>query len=122
MRGLLNIAKYLSAIGVIATAALWLDARFDNQADSNEAMIDSLEIVKRDISYNSIHLSQIDADIQGIQDTLDDFENEHKKQGEQINTIVWGIKNQDHFTPEDFEGIIDEMLKKNNMWTPYVYE
>lgn len=122
MRGLLNIAKYISAIGVIATAALWLDARFDNQVDSYETMIDSLEVVKQDIFYNSVHLSQIDADIQGIQDTLDDFEKQQSKQSEKINTIVWGLKNQDHFTPEDFESIIDEMLKKNNMWTPYVYE
>jgi len=118
MRGLLNIAKYLSAIGVIATAALWLDARFDNQVDSNEAMIDSLEVVKQDIFYNSVHLSQMDADIQGIQDTL-------VRQANKINTIAWGLKNQNRFTPEDrdlFESIIDEMLKKNNMWTPYVYE
>lgn len=115
---IINIAKVISAIAVIGGAALWFDARFDNQADSNEAMIDSLEVVKRDISYNSIHLSQIDADIQGIQDTLDDFEREHKAQGQKINSLVWGVKNIERFTPEDFEDVIDEMLRRNGEVKP----
>jgi len=114
VKQILNIAKYISAVVVIGSAALWLDARFDNQVDSNEAMIDSLEVVKRDISYNSIHLSQIDEDLQGIQDTLEDLEDMQHKQTQHIESLGWAIQNIDNFTPEQLKEILNRELKKTS--------
>jgi len=117
-----NIAKYIGAVATIAAAALWLDARFDAQVENNRAVFDSIAEVKGMVSNNSEQNVELLYDLQRIDKTLVDFEKEHKKQGEQINTLTWGLKNQNHFTPEDFENVLDEMLKKNAMWTPYVIE
>jgi len=113
MKEILTIAKYIVAVSVIGGAALWFNAKFETAVDSSEAVIDSLEVIKRDVYYNSVELSQLNESVQGIQDTLDDFEIEHKKQGQQIKSLVWGLNHIDQFTPEDFEEIMEEMLKKN---------
>ena len=112
MKIILNIAKYIGAIATIAGAALWFDARFDAQVDNNKDVFDSIAEVKMMVLNTNEQNSALLYDVEGMDNTLLEFEREHKRQGEQINTIVWGLKNLDRFTPDDFEDIIDEMLKK----------
>jgi hypothetical protein len=112
MKGLLIIAKYISAVAVIAGAALWFNAKFETAVDTSSAVIDSLEVIKEEILYINAEQAMMSEQIQGVQDTLDDFEAEHKKQSAQIKSLVWGMKNIERFTPEDFEEIMNEMLNK----------
>ena len=110
---ILDIAKVIGAIATIGGAALWFNGKFETAVDTSSAVIDSLEVIKRDVYHINVEQSFMASDIQGIKDTLEDFESEHKQQGDQIRSLAWGLKNIERFTPTDFEEIIDEMLKKN---------
>ena len=112
---LIEIGKVITAIGVIGGSALWFDSKFDNQNDNNDAVLDSIAEVKKLAEFNNIELGFQAEAIQGIQDTLEDFEAEHKKQGAQIKALSWGINHMNQFSPEDFEEIMNEMLKKNEL-------
>ena len=102
-----DIAKVITAVATIGGAALWFDGKFDKQnAD--------LEDIKETVSYINTEQSFMSEDIQGIHDTLDRIEDLQAKQGERQKSIVWILKNQDDFTPEQLRDIMDEMLKKNN--------
>ena len=114
MKILLNIAKYIGAVATIAGAALWFDARFDSNADSNKEIMDTLAVMRQDIQYNSVELSQLNESVWGIKDTLEDIEEKQEAQNEKINSVVWGLKHFNQFTPQQFEDILDEMLKKND--------
>lgn len=109
-----NMGKVAAAVGAIGGSALWMDAKFD--AQNNNA-----EDVKQMIEYVSVEQSMMAEDILNIQDTLDKFEAEHHKQGEEIQSITWILRNQENFTSEQLENIIDEMLQKNTP-RPYAME
>ena len=117
MKIILNIAKYISAVAVIGGAALWFDAKFDNNADSNKAIMDTLAVMRQDIQYNSVELSQLNESVWGIKDTLEDIEDMQGTQNDKIESVVWGLKHINQFTPQQFEDILNEMLKKNEPQT-----
>jgi len=100
MKGILNIGKYIVAVAAIAGAALFFDDFKDTSRERDEQI---LEIVE----YNSTR-------IQDLQDTLGNFEREHREQGKQIKSLAWGLNHIEQFTPEDFEDIMNEMLNKQN--------
>ena len=105
---IISWGKVIAVLAMVVKGALWLDARFDASGEK-------LNEIQQTVDYNSIELSMQSEQIQQIQDTLEDFESEHKKQGAQIKSIVWGINHMDQFSPEDFEEIMDEMLKKKRL-------
>ena len=105
---IISWGKVIAVLAMVVKGALWVDARFD-------ASSDKLDNIQEMLDYNSIELSMQSEQIQQIQDTLEDFEAEHKKQGSQIKSLVWGMNHKDQFSPEDFEEIMDEMLKKNDL-------
>jgi len=106
-----DIAKIITAVATIGGSALWFDSKFDNQTES-------LDDIKQEVMYNNVQIGQLSDDVLRIQDTLEDFESEHFAQGEKINSIVWGLKNITRFTPEDFEEILDEMMREKEFITP----
>ena len=114
-----SFAGLITAVLVISGATKFVDWRATkNQTEVRsqefEQVMDTLSVMQDAIWYNNVQITELDFKVQGIQDTLDDFESEHKQQGEQIKSLTWGVKNIERFTPEDFEDIMDEMLKKNN--------
>jgi len=124
VKKLLKIAKQLKEVSglitsvvIISSAALFFDSRDDKRTERedkrHEEVMDSIAAVKEIATYNNVEIGFLSNQVYGIQDTLDDFEKEHKAQGEQIKSLVWGLKNIDRFTPDDFEEIMNEMLKKN---------
>ena len=79
-------------------------------------MKDKITDVQETVNYISIDQAEAAEEIAKIQDTLVRFEIEHRKQSEDIKTITWGLKNQKNFTSEQFDNIMDELLKKNNSY------
>lgn len=102
----LDIAKYFSAVGVIATAAILFDDAKDDIKDNQDDIIEMLEFVNAEQSIMS-------EDIQNIHDTLVKLEEEHKHQGEKIEDVVWILNHQNDYSPEQLEEIMDRLLKKN---------
>ena len=107
---LIEIGKVITSIIVIGSSALWLDGKFDNSNDK-------LEEIQTTVDYNSIELSMLGESVNNIEDTLLKFEDEHRAQGEQIKSLAWGLNHIEQFEPQDFEDIMNEMLKKNNGWS-----
>ena len=111
-----SLSGLITAVVVIVSTTLAVtrsaNKRGEAQSANFERVFDSIAEVKDMVSYDNEKIIQVSGDVQSMQGTLKNFEGEHKRQGEQINTIVWGLKNLDRFTPDDFEDIIDEMLKK----------
>ena len=107
---IISWGKVIAVLAIVVKGALWLDARFDASGEK-------LNEIQQTVDYNSIELSMQSEQIQQIQDTLEDFESEHKKQGAQIKALSWGINHMNQFSPEDFEEIMNEMLKKNDGWS-----
>lgn len=114
MKKLLEISKYITAVGVIAGASLFYDnsqdAARERDEDARKRDKEILEVVE----FNSAGLSELSLSVKTIQDTLDEFEAEHKAQGKQIESLAWGLNHIEQFTPDQFEDIMNEMLKKNN--------
>ena len=102
---LIEIGKVITSIIVIGSSALWLDGKFDNSNDK-------LEEIQTTVDYNSIELSMLGESVNNIEDTLLKFEDEHRAQGEQIKSLAWGLNHIEQFDPQDFEDIMNEMLKK----------
>ena len=104
MKKLIDIAKYITAVGVIGGGAIFLDNIRDGQGD----ILDMVE-------YNSAELSMLGEGINDIGDTLVRLEEENKVQSEKIGDIVWLVRNQKNYTDDQFDALIDRMLKKNSM-------
>ena len=119
---IIGAGKVIGAVGIIGGAALWMNAKFDASIAPAGAVLDSLAVINQNIEYLSIENSQQDEKLQDIVDTLANLEEEHKAQGDNIRTLTWAIQNKENFTPDQLRDIMDEMLKKNNMWIPYATE
>lgn len=106
-----TILKYFGyvtgALGTVTVTVLFFDG-----------MKDDIVEIKDDVEMMSIEQSWIAEDIVGIRDTLAEYEKEHKKQGQDIETLTWGLEQHENFTPEQFEEIMDELLKKNYSLSP----
>ena len=112
-----SFAGLITAISVIAGATMFVNSRTERnrgseQSESFTRVLDTLAVMQEDIRYINIEQSMMSEQIQGIQDTLDDFEEEHKAQGEQIKSLAWGLRNIEQFTPVQFEEIMNQMLNK----------
>ncbi len=107
---IISIGKVLVVLAVVVKGTLWLDGRLDSSNDK-------LDEIQLTVGHNSVELSDLNELVWGIQDTLEDFEKEHKAQGEQIKSLAWGLNHIEQFEPQDFEDIMNEMLKKNNGWS-----
>lgn len=108
MKQLLNIGKYIVAVGTIAGAALFFDARTDKSLENDKIMMEAMEHI-------SIEQQFMAEDILNLQDTLDEFEEEQKRQSDNIESLGWAIGNIDNFTPEQMEEILNRELKKNSV-------
>jgi len=117
MRQILIIAKYITAIGVIGGAALWLDAKFDNSADRNESVmevvLDSIAALSQEVQYINIEQSFQSEDIAGLHDTLKKMNDGIQQNAQTAEQLIWMERNRDEFTPDQMEKLLDEFLKKN---------
>jgi len=104
---ILDIAKVIGAVATIAGAALWFDARFDKSAED-------LKEIKQTVDYINVEQSWMAEDLESIHDTLARIERMQVRQSERQKSIVWILRNQEDFTPDQLRDIMDEMLKKNN--------
>jgi len=84
-----------------------------------DGMKDEIGDVQETVDHINIEQSWMAEDITALQDTLARFEAEHRKQGKDIETLTWGLNQHENFTPEQFEDIMKELLKKNTSWNPY---
>ena len=105
--GLKYFGYATGALGALTVTVLFFDGMKDDIVD-----------IKDDVEMISIEQTWIAEDIAGIRDTLMEYEKEHKKQGQDIETLTWGLNNHENFTPEQFEEVMDELLKKNFSLTP----
>ena len=107
MKEFITIAgKIIALLVPITVAALWFDAKFDDQKASADD-------IKQSIEYINIEQSFMSEDLAGIHDSLTNMEQDNTKQSEDISSIVWILKNQEQFSAEQMEQLIDKMLKKN---------
>lgn len=104
MKKLIDIAKYITAVGVIGGGAIFLDNIRDGQDDIMEV-----------VEYINIEQSMLSEDIAEIKDTVHKLDAKIDSQGEKIGDIVWLVRNQNNYSPEQFEDLMDRMLKKNSM-------
>jgi len=74
---------------------------------------DDVKTIKTDVEMISVEQTWMAEGIAGIEDTLVEYKKEHEIQGQKINSISWGLRNHQNFTPEQFEEIMEELLKKN---------
>ena len=81
-------------------------------------MKDDISEVQETVDYINIEQGWIAEDIGNIKDTLISFEEQHKSQGQNIKSIAWGLRNHQNFTPEQFEEVMEELLKKNSSYNP----
>ena len=105
---IISWGKVIAVLAMVVKGALWLDDRLDASGEK-------LDEIQQNVEHINVEQQFMAEDILAIKDTLEDFEAEHKKQGAQIKSIVWGINHMDQFSPEDFEEIMDEMLKKKRL-------
>ncbi len=109
IKHIITASKVLGAIGTIALGALWFDAKFDKQTED-------LEDIKITVDYINTEQSFLAEDIQGIHDTLENFEVEHKKRGEQIESLGWAIRNINNFTPEQLEEVLNREFERDRVY------
>jgi len=117
-----QIAGSIGVVGTIAAAALWFNSVSVDIKEVNQVVLDSVAAVKEMVEFINIEQGWMASDIQSIKDTLKEFEDEHKAQGANIRSLSWGLKNHETFTPEQFEEVMEELLKKNwssEQWMPY---
>ena len=67
LKHIANVGKVLGAVGVIGGSALWMDGKFDKQAE------DTAE-VKQLVEYNNIEIGLLSDRQENFQDTLEKFE------------------------------------------------
>lgn len=118
----LDIAKYISAIGIIGAATLFFDAKADKSLENDRIIMDNQADLKQDIEHISTEQSAQSERIDGLYDTLAGFEAEHLEQGKDIRSITWILEHQEQFSTEELKEIMDEMLKKNATLTPWEEE
>lgn len=104
---IISWGKVIAVLAMVVKGALWVDARFDSSSDK-------LDNIQQMVDYNSIELSMQSEQIQQIQDTLEDIEKAQEANKAKIKSLTWGVKNIERFSPDDFEEIMNEMLKKNS--------
>lgn len=109
MKLILDIAKGITAVATIAGGALWFDGKFDKQAEEAKEIKETLE-------YINIEQSLMAEDIQGIHDTLTEFEVEHKEQGDKIESLGWAIRNVNNFTSEQLEEILNREFERDRVY------
>ena len=105
--------KYLAILGKIAAvlvpvvvAALWFDAKFDDQKASADELKESIE-------YISVEQQFMAEDLAGIHDSLANMERDNTAQTENIKSLTWVVKNRSKYDQAQLDAIMDEMLKKN---------
>ena len=108
-----QISGAVGVVGTIAAASLWFNSVSVDIKEVNQVVLDSVSAIKEMVDYINVEQGWMASDIQGIKDTLKEFETEHKAQGDDIRSLTWVMRNQEDFTPEQLRSIMDEMLKKN---------
>lgn len=106
MKQFFYILKYFGIAAGSITTLFFVFTFFDG-------IRDDIGGIKIDVEMISVEQVWIAEGIASIRDTLEEFEKEHKIQGQHIESISWGLKNHENFTPEQFEDVMEELLKKN---------
>jgi len=113
-----QVVVSVAIIGGVLVAGDHLISRKDSR---------NIEDIKETVLYINTEQTFMADDIIGLQEGQQKIEDTLKKQdakmdafqGEQtahhdaIDNLGWAISNQDNFTPEQMEDILDRMLKKN---------
>ena len=108
---LFYILKYIGAaagaLGVAWGAFVMFDTIRDDVAD-----------VKETVDYINVEQAMFAEDYDRHKDEVDDTLNEIKEsvaaQDESIRSLGWVVRNQNTFTPEQLEILLDEWLSKKN--------
>ena len=116
MKQIFNIAKYIGTIAG-ACAVIWgAYSMFDNIRDSQEDIIEKVE-------YINIEQTFMAEDISNINDTLKNMEDKIDDNSESLSDLYragkFYLDNQEQYTKEQLEQIMDEILKKNTNLTTY---
>lgn len=101
-----KIATYIVGTAAVVSACYGGFKVFDTITDNQEDMMES-------INHINVEQQFMAEDIVSIQDTLLEFEKEHKAQGDEIRNLGWAIRNIENFTPEQMEEILDRTFKSN---------
>jgi len=114
MKSLLNIAGSITAVATIAGAALWFDSRFDGMEDNNDAVLDSVAEVKQMVEYINVEQTFMALEQTNLHDSILKVSKEQEVLGVYLNNLVWMFRNQDTFSPEQMEQLLDQWLKKKS--------
>lgn len=114
MKSLLNIAGSITAVATIAGAALWFDSRFDGMEDNNDAVLDSVAEVKQMVEYINVEQTFMALEQTNLHDSILKVSKEQEVLGAYLNNLVWMFRNQDTFSPEQMEQLLDQWLKKKS--------
>jgi len=111
---ILDIAKVIGAVATIGGSALWFDAKFDTSTDKQEEVLELVEYINIEQQLMAEDITGIKDSVKGLENKLDIVQGEQEVHHEAIDNLGWAIRNQDNFTPEQMEEILDRMIKKNN--------
>ncbi len=111
---ILDIAKVIGAVATIGGSALWFDSRFDDSATQQEDVLELVEYINVEQQIMSEDINGIKDSVKGLENKLDVVQEEQNNHHDAIENLGWAIRNQNDFTPEQMEDILDRMLKKNN--------
>lgn len=114
------ITTLIAIIGGCITGVLWLDNRFDSIEDTQEVIIDSVNVVKQDVYYLNVGQIFIDESIKKLGDSVEDLRYDVKKNTSAINLnssiMDYERKHRDEFSAQQMEDQLEEIkeiLKKN---------
>ena len=108
--------KVLGYFGVVSATVATLFGIFKYF----DSLSDNVSSIQEDVEMISVEQSWIAEDIENMKDTLEFLGTQQQKASEDIETLNWGLHHINDFDPEQFEEIMNELLKKNfgDNWTP----
>lgn len=78
-----------------------------------DGLSDDISEVKDTVEYINVEQAFMVEDISDIRDALAALDEKRKKQGQDIETLTWGLHHINDFDAEQFEEIMEELLNKN---------
>lgn len=100
------ILKYFGIIAGTIGILFGAFTFFDN-------MQDDIGDIKEMTDYNNVQINDVSSQLYNLQDTANNIQRVGIKNAKDIQTLKWGLQHFNDFDPDQFEDILEEMLKKN---------
>ena len=114
MKQVLSIAKGIGILIGTVTVLYGAFRGYDNIIDNQEKQQVEIEYINVEQTFLSEGINEIKDSISKVENELSSIREEQESHHEAITDLGWMMRNQDVFTPEQMELLLDEWSKKNN--------